>query len=65
MEDFFQPDINVKEFFAVGRENQLKSSDGFPYAGMWIFSGQQGSGKTLLMMHCLKDIIIKISCCRM
>lgn len=57
MEDFFQPDINVKEFFAVGRENQLKSSDGFPYAGMWIFSGQQGSGKTLLMMHCLKDII--------
>lgn len=57
MEDFFQPDINLKGIGAVLRENQLKTADGFPYSGMWIFSGQQGSGKTLLMMHCVKDII--------
>lgn len=63
MEDFFQPDTNVKGFFAVGRENQLKSADGFPYSGLWMFSGQQGSGKTLLMMHCLKDIITEYPDC--
>ena len=59
MEQFYQPDINLFGFSAVGRENQLKTNDGFPYAGMWIFSGQQGSGKTLLMMHCLKDILLQ------
>lgn len=24
---------------------------------MWLFTGQQGSGKTLLLMHCVKQII--------
>lgn len=35
----------------------MKKRDPFPYAGMWLFSGQQGSGKTLLMMHLLRQII--------
>lgn len=57
MEEFLQPDIGLKNINGVLRENQLRKSDGFPFAGMWVFSGQQGSGKTLLMMHMVKDII--------
>lgn len=56
MEQFMQPDMNVKGALDVLRENTLKAKDPFPYAGMWIFSGQQGSGKTLLMMHLVKQI---------
>lgn len=55
-EDFMQPDIGLKNIPDVIRENMLKDDSGFPYAGMWIFSGQQGSGKTLLMMHLVKQI---------
>ena len=55
-EDFMQPDIGLKNIQDVIRENMLKDDSGFPYAGMWIFSGQQGSGKTLLMMHLVKQI---------
>ena len=56
MEDFMQPDMGLKNIPDVIRENMLKDDTGFPYAGMWIFSGQQGSGKTLLMMHLVKQI---------
>lgn len=56
MEDFMQPDMGIKNIPDVIRENMLKSDAGFPYAGMWIFSGQQGSGKTLLMMHLVQEI---------
>lgn len=56
MEDFMQPDMGIKNIPDVIRENMLKDDAGFPYAGMWIFSGQQGSGKTLLMMHLVKQI---------
>lgn len=55
-EDFMQPDMGLKNIPDVLRENTLKDDSGFPYAGMWIFSGQQGSGKTLLMMHLVKQI---------
>ena len=56
MEDFMQPDIGLGNIGDVIRESMLKDNSGFPYAGMWIFSGQQGSGKTLLMMHLVKQI---------
>ncbi len=57
MADYLQPDMGVKNIPSVLAENTLKQDDSFPYAGMWIFSGQQGSGKTLLLMHLLKQII--------
>ncbi len=57
MEDFMQPNLGLKNIPDVIRENTLKNDDGFPFAGMWIFSGQQGSGKTVLMMHLVKKII--------
>lgn len=57
MEQFMQPELGLRNINDVIRENQLRGDSGFPYAGMWIFSGQQGSGKTLLMMHLLKQMI--------
>lgn len=57
MEQFFQPDVNLKGISSVLAENTLRSNDGFAYAGMWLFTGAQGSGKTLLLMHCLKQIL--------
>lgn len=56
MEDFLQPDIGLKNVMDVIRENLLKKNNGFPYAGLWIFSGQQGAGKTLLMMHLVREM---------
>lgn len=52
-----QPDINIKGLGETLAENTLKTKEPFPFAGMWLFSGSQGSGKTLLMMHLLKQII--------
>lgn len=57
MEQFMQPPVGLKNIGDVIAENTLKNYDGFPYAGMWIFSGQQGSGKTLLLMHMVKQIL--------
>lgn len=57
MEQYKQPPMGLKNINGVIQENSLRTSKGFPYAGMWIFSGAQGSGKTLLMMHLLKEII--------
>lgn len=57
MADYMQPDINIKGIGETIAENTLKTKDPFPFAGMWLFSGSQGGGKTLLMMHLLKQII--------
>lgn len=57
MEQFMQPPVGLRNIGDVIAENTLKNDDGFPYAGMWIFSGQQGSGKTLLLMHMVKQIM--------
>ncbi len=57
MKQYMEPPMGIGNIGDVIKENQLKTNDGFPYAGMWIFSGQQGSGKTLLMMHMVKQII--------
>ncbi len=58
MENFMQPELGLKNINDVIRENQLKDDKNlFPYAGLWLFSGAQGSGKTLLLMHLLKQIL--------
>lgn len=57
MKQYMEPPMGLSNIGDVIKENQLKTNDGFPYAGMWIFSGQQGSGKTLLMMHMVKQIV--------
>lgn len=58
MPDKVQIEFGIKNLAAVGRETQLKNEEQFPYAGIWLFTGAQGSGKTLLMMHCLKQMLI-------
>lgn len=57
MESFMQPSMNVRGVRDVILENTMAKDDGFKYSGMWVFTGSQGSGKTLLMMHLLKQIL--------
>ena len=57
MGNFMQPPINLLGIGETLAENTLKTNDGFQYAGLWTFSGSQGSGKTLLMMHLLKQVL--------
>lgn len=57
MENFKQPDIGLSNVSGALYEMSLKKEREFPYAGMWLFTGSQGSGKTLLMMHLVSDIL--------
>lgn len=54
---YLTPDVNLTGIGEAFAENTLRTNDIFPYAGMWLFTGSQGGGKTLLMMHLLKQII--------
>lgn len=56
MSEYMQPDTGLKNIPDVVRARLLKDDEGFPYAGMWLFTGSQGSGKTLLLMHMVKQI---------
>lgn len=56
MDEFLQPDLGLKNIPDIVRANMLKSKDGFPYGGMWLFTGAQGSGKTLMLMHMVREI---------
>ena len=51
------PELGLKNLRSASMEMRLKNENSFPYAGIWLFTGVQGSGKTLLMMHCLKQMI--------
>lgn len=53
----YTPPLNLRGAGDVAAESRLLSKEEFPYSGLWIFSGPQGSGKTLLAMHCVKHIL--------
>ncbi len=54
----YLPKFNLKGIGDKIRLNAFKGTeDSFPYDGLWMFSGSQGSGKTLLMMHAVRDIV--------
>ena len=57
MGGYMEPPLNLGGICETFAENTLKKNDGFQYAGLWTFSGSQGSGKTLLMMHLLKQVL--------
>lgn len=57
MADYLQPDLGLENFGDAVRAAMLRVTDGFPYGGQWIFSGVQRSGKTLLLMHLVKQIV--------
>ena len=56
MPDYMEPDVGLKNIPDVIRAKAFVKDDTFPYAGLWVFSGAQGSGKTLLLMHLLREI---------
>lgn len=52
-----EPIKNIKGIPDTMRELDLKRDrKQFPYQGLWLFTGCQGSGKTLLMMHLVAQI---------
>lgn len=57
MSGYLEPPMNLGGIAETFAENSLKTKDGFQYAGLWTFSGAQGGGKTLLMMHLLKQVL--------
>lgn len=57
MAEYMTPPIGVGNVADVLAERSLRTVDPFPFAGMWLFTGAQGSGKTLLMMHMVKQIV--------
>lgn len=57
MENFKQPDLGLKNISDTLYEMSFKKDKEFPYSGIWLFTGSQGSGKTLLMMHMASDIL--------
>lgn len=57
MADYIEPPLGLKNINDVIRESSLKKGKQFPYDGIWIFSGSQGSGKTLLLMHLVREMI--------
>lgn len=57
MPTFVTPPFGFRNLSGVSQELQLKAETQFPYSGIWLFTGAQGSGKTLLMMHCLKQMM--------
>lgn len=56
MPEYMEPDVGLRNIPDVVRARMMKSSDGFPYGGLWVFSGAQGAGKTLLLMHMVREI---------
>ena len=57
MSDHLEPDLGLENISDAVRATMLRVTDGFPYGGQWVFSGVQRSGKTLLLMHLVKDIL--------
>lgn len=57
MEQFMLAEMNLCGIGETFAENTLKTKEGFQYSGLWNFTGSQGSGKTLLMMHMLKQVL--------
>ena len=52
-------DLNIEGLMELDRELQVKKGKEFGYAGIWLFTGAQGSGKTLLLMHTLRQMMIE------
>lgn len=52
-------ELNLEGLMALDRELQVKKGNEFGYAGIWLFTGAQGSGKTLLLMHTLRQMMME------
>lgn len=56
MSAYIEPDVGLKNIPDNVRAKMFKSEDGFPYGGLWVFTGAQGAGKTLLLMYMVREI---------
>ena len=48
--------LNLIQLIPVSIKRFKFRNDGFPYQGIQIYTGEQGSGKTLKMVHTLHRI---------
>lgn len=51
--------LNLKDFIKDVKKIRKPDKTEFPYNGIWLFSGSQGSGKTLFMINLLLDLVEK------
>lgn len=56
MAEYKEPDVGLGNIPDAVRARMMKAKDGFPYGGLWVFTGAQGAGKTLLLMHMVREI---------
>lgn len=56
MAEYMEPDVGLGNIPDAIRARMFKKDDGFPYGGLWVFTGAQGAGKTLLLMHMVREI---------
>ena len=56
MAEYMEPDVGLGNIPDALRARMMKTKDGFPYGGLWVFTGAQGAGKTLLLMHMVREI---------
>lgn len=56
MAEYKEPEVGFGNIPDVVRARMMKAKDGFPYGGLWVFTGAQGAGKTLLLMHMVREI---------
>lgn len=56
MAEYMEPDVGFQNIPDAVRARMFKKDDGFPYGGLWVFTGAQGAGKTLLLMHMAREI---------
>lgn len=62
----YTPSLNLRGRTAFKQERRLGSDkDVFPYLGLWLFTGSQGSGKTLLAMHAIVDLLKAYPKCKL
>lgn len=48
--------VGLKNYKDYKELRKFTSEDEFPYSGLWLFAGSQGHGKTLLLMHILREM---------
>lgn len=56
MSEYMEPSLGLNNIPDAVRARMMKTQDGFPYGGLWVFTGAQGAGKTLLLMHMVREI---------
>lgn len=56
MAEYMEPEVGLGNVPDILRARLMKAKEGFPYGGLWVFTGAQGAGKTLLLMHMVREI---------